>query len=141
MKCHSVLNKSTQVTTMKSKIPKALREQVWIVHVGKKYEVKCLTSWCSNKMTVFDFQCGHDVPESKGGGTDITNLVPICSRCNLSMSNDFTFREWCYQSKPPSKWKLFWKKWNILKWTLSGTKVSGTQSNQNNMNQKNKPSK
>ena len=39
-------------------------------------------------MNVFDFHVGHNVPESKGGATNIDNLKPICSRCNSSMSNN-----------------------------------------------------
>jgi len=58
-------------------------------------------------MTVFDFQCGHDVPESKGGETILENLVPICARCNLSMSNTYTFKEWNQLSKPKSLTKWF----------------------------------
>ncbi len=92
---------------MKEKIPKALREQVWIARIGRKFEHKCMTTWCQNNMTAFDFQCGHDVPESKGGSTDIFNLVPICSRCNSSMSNNYTFKEWCDKSSEYSKWKAF----------------------------------
>lgn len=104
---------------LKKKIPKALREQVWIVHAGKVFERKCLTDWCNNTMTVFDFQCGHNIPESKKGKTDISNLVPICSRCNLSMSNQFTFTEWCKQSKaipvekPPTWTKIVSKFFGI----------------------------
>ena len=79
---------------MKAKIPRALREQVWLVHVGPKFQYKCRVSWCTNTMNVFDFQCGHNIPESKGGTTDVQNLVPICSRCNLSMGNQFTIDEW-----------------------------------------------
>lgn len=78
----------------KKKIGKALREQVWIQKVGRNFEAKCTTPWCKNTITVFDFQCGHDIPESKGGATRIENLIPICSRCNLSMSNQYTFEEW-----------------------------------------------
>lgn len=78
----------------KQTIPKALREAVWITHAGRTFEKKCLTPWCPNIMSVFDFQTGHDIPESKGGATTIDNLVPICSRCNLSMSNTYTFKEW-----------------------------------------------
>ena len=62
-------------------------------------------------MTVFDFQCGHDIPESKGGSTDILNLIPICSRCNSSMSNNYTFQEWCDKSSEVSKWKVFFNKY------------------------------
>ena len=79
----------------KKKISAALREQVWIQHSGRVFERKCMVTWCKNTITVFDFQCGHDIPESKGGPTDITNLYPICGKCNLSMSNTYTFKEWC----------------------------------------------
>ena len=79
---------------MKDKIPKALREQVWLTHIGKRYEAKCYISWCSNTITVFDFQSGHNIPESKGGPTKPENLIPICSRCNQSMGDRYTFDEW-----------------------------------------------
>ena len=78
----------------KMTIPKALREQVWIKHIGKKYESKCPIGWCKNTITVFDFQSGHIIPESKGGPTNLENLMPICSRCNLSMNNQYTITEW-----------------------------------------------
>ena len=79
----------------KQKISAALREQVWVQRNGRIFETKCMVTWCKNTVTVFDFQCGHDIPESKGGPTDITNLYPICGKCNLSMSNTYTFQEWC----------------------------------------------
>ena len=40
------------------------------------------------------FNPGHIIPESKGGPTTIENLMPICSRCNLSMNNQYTITEW-----------------------------------------------
>jgi HNH endonuclease len=83
----------------KSPIPKALREQVWLKYVGKEYSTKCKTTWCENNINVFDFQCGHNIPESKGGPTTIENLLPICSRCNLSMSDKYSFDEWCTKFK------------------------------------------
>jgi hypothetical protein len=78
----------------KQKIPKALREQVWIHHNGKLFSCKCKIPWCQNQMTAFDFQCGHNIPESKGGKTTLENLIPICSRCNTSMGNSYTIDEW-----------------------------------------------
>jgi len=45
-------------------------------------------------INVFDFHVGHDVPESKGGELDIQNLKPICARCNLSMSDNYTIEGW-----------------------------------------------
>jgi 5-methylcytosine-specific restriction endonuclease McrA len=81
-------------TYQKAHIPKALREQVWIQYYGTVFHNKCPTCWCQNRVNVFDFQVGHNVPESKGGSTTIDNLIPICGRCNLSMSNTYTFDEW-----------------------------------------------
>lgn len=78
----------------KDKIPKALREQVWLKCMGKTYEGKCPIVWCSNVINVYDFQCGHNIPESRGGKTDLTNLFVVCSRCNMSMSDKFTIDEW-----------------------------------------------
>jgi 5-methylcytosine-specific restriction endonuclease McrA len=79
----------------KTKIPKALREQVWLRHMGQVFEGKCPTSWCQNRITVFNFESGHDIPESKGGSTTIENLIPLCGKCNKSMSNQYMFKEWC----------------------------------------------
>jgi 5-methylcytosine-specific restriction endonuclease McrA len=83
----------------KEQIPKAVKEQVWLRDMGKIYEGKCKTSWCQNKVTVFDFQAGHNIAESKGGPTTLDNLVVICSRCNLSMASNYTFTEWSSQYK------------------------------------------
>lgn len=78
----------------KDKIPKALREQIWIHHFGKVFEVKCPIVWCKNKITVFEYHMGHNLPEAHGGKADFNNLLPICSRCNTSMSDDYTIDEW-----------------------------------------------
>ena len=124
----------------KGKIPKAIREQLWVQKVGKKFETKCKTTWCRNKITVFDFQAGHDVPESKGGETTIANLVPICSRCNLSMSNQFTFKDWCRKGKEPSKWNMFIQGIRQV-WKSLDTKESGSKSPPKVTNRKDKPLK
>ena len=80
--------------SIKTKIPRALREQVWLKICGKKFESKCTIRWCENIISVFDFHAGHNIPESKGGPTTLENLKPICSRCNLSMGNDYSIDEW-----------------------------------------------
>jgi len=100
----------TETPYQKANIPRALREQVWIQHTGKIFHSKCPTRWCQNWITVFDFQVGHNVPESKGGSTTIDNLVPLCSRCNQSMSNNYTFDDWSktFGSRKRS-WNEFWK--------------------------------
>jgi 5-methylcytosine-specific restriction endonuclease McrA len=84
---------------MKFKFPKALREQVWLTYIGKKFEHKCLVGWCENKITPFNFEVGHNIPESKGGTTDIDNLRPICGNCNRSMGNSYSIDEFSNLSK------------------------------------------
>lgn len=84
----------------KERIPKALREQVWLTYIGKHYQRTCWIPWCKNTMTCFDFHVGHNMPESKGGTLEIGNLRPICARCNLSMSDSYTISEWMAYAGP-----------------------------------------
>ena len=91
-------------TTRKATIPKALREQVWIQHIGQKFDSKCKVVWCTNRINVFDFQSGHNIPESKGGSTSVDNLIPICARCNTSMGSQYTIDEWNRKFASRSKW-------------------------------------
>ena len=84
----------------KAKIPKAIREQCWLTAFGKKFEHRCYVPWCTNIINVFDFHVGHDIPESKGGTLDVHNLKPICARCNLSMSDNYTIQEWIALTRP-----------------------------------------
>ena len=88
----------------KAKIPKAIREQTWIQTFGKDFEHKCYISWCDNTINVFDFHVGHDKPESKGGKLSVDNLKPICARCNLSMSNNYSIQEWNKLNGKEKKW-------------------------------------
>jgi hypothetical protein len=92
------------VEYQKTSIPKALREQVWIYYAGRVFESRCLVPWCRNTMNVFDFHVGHDQPESKGGATQLSNLRPICSRCNLSMGSQHSIQSWTALSHPVGCW-------------------------------------
>ena len=85
---------SLHVNNKKEQIPKRIREMVWTMHNNEKYSNKCYVSWCDNIINVFNYQVGHDIPESKGGTLDLSNLKPICSNCNLSMGNKYTITEW-----------------------------------------------
>lgn len=89
--------------TQKIKIPKSLREQVWLRYNGHSFNHKCYVTWCTNNVTPFDFEVGHNIPESKGGSIEIHNLRPICSRCNKSMGNHFTITEYSALSKPDTE--------------------------------------
>ena len=86
----------------KSKIPRALKEQVWIKHNKKKFQVKCPIQWCKNKINCFNHHVGHVCPESKGGPTILENLKPICAKCNLSMSNNYTIDEFSEKFASPT---------------------------------------
>jgi 5-methylcytosine-specific restriction endonuclease McrA len=81
-------------SSRKEKIPKRIREIVWTTYNGEQYSSKCYVSWCNNIINVFNYQVGHDIPESKGGTLEISNLKPICGNCNLSMGNKYTITEW-----------------------------------------------
>ena len=59
-------------------------------------------------MTVFDFESGHNIPESKGGTLNIDNLRPICAKCNRSMGDDYTIDEFSRISKRSARlWECF----------------------------------
>jgi len=90
----NTLFKNIPARYKKRKIPAAIREAVWIKHCGRAFEHKCATTWCQNTITAFDFQCGHNIPESKGGTLALTNLYPLCARCNVSMGDRYTIDEW-----------------------------------------------
>jgi|TARA_B110000967_G_scaffold169559_1_gene179070 hypothetical protein len=98
--------------TKKATIRAAVKEQCWLTNIGRKYDSPCYIKWCNNTITVFDFQCGHDIPESKGGTLDLDNLKPICSRCNASMSDDYTIQEW--QQLATNKKKKHWCRFRCL---------------------------
>ena len=108
----------------KSKIPAALREQVWLQSCGRVYEMKCRIEWCNNTMTVHDFHCGHNVPECRGGKTLLNNLVPICARCNLSMGSTYTIDEWSTFSRSIERVPGSHRTWFgcIVPWTMRSSK-------------------
>jgi len=74
----------------KTKIPIALKQQVWLKHNGETFKAKCMVKWCSNQITVFNFHAGHNIPEAQNGPTIVDNLFPICATCNLSMGSNYT---------------------------------------------------
>lgn len=66
-------------------IPKGVKEDLWIRHFGKRYKGNCFV--CGDKIETKKFEAGHVVPVSKGGTDKLSNLKPICSKCNKGMSN------------------------------------------------------
>lgn len=90
----------------KKKIAAALREQVWLSAMGEQFKAKCTVTWCSNHITVFNFQCGHLLAESKNGPTTLENMRPICGRCNQSMGT-MHMDQWQQLGKGPQKRSLW----------------------------------
>jgi len=85
----------------RSKIPKGVRVDVWNKYVGKdKVEGKCFV--CNKPIRITNFEVGHNKAVSKGGSDRITNLRPICRKCNLSMG---TMSIEAYKKKYYSKTK------------------------------------
>ena len=65
-------------------IPKPLREAVWHKAYGNKMDVKCWVCY-QNKISPFNFECGHIKSRKRGGSIELNNLRAICGLCNKSM--------------------------------------------------------
>lgn len=78
----------------KKKIPSRLRKDIWTEYNGYVFNSKCHIRWCRKSLDVFQFQAGHNIPESKGGSLSINNMRPICGECNHSMGSNYTIDEW-----------------------------------------------
>lgn len=76
----------SQKETLKPKsVPKSIRDMVWDKYIGEdipKHNCFCCKT---NKITMRDFHAGHVQSRKCGGTPDLTNLRPICHKCNLSM--------------------------------------------------------
>jgi len=110
----------------KETIPRALREQVWIHTAKTQFSIKCPVHWCNNKITVFDFHVGHNIPEAKGGTLALQNLKPICARCNLSMGSRYTIDEWNHLVPEVSETRHGCSVWNWGRTWSKGNKVFPT---------------
>jgi 5-methylcytosine-specific restriction endonuclease McrA len=69
----------------KAHIPKALRIAVWKTYIGLEVGTTLCMVCKTNTLNQMDFHCGHIVPEAEGGPTCLSNLRPVCAKCNLSM--------------------------------------------------------
>lgn len=69
----------------KKTISATMKRLVWNNWIGEEIgKSKCL---CCKTTDIIQssFNCGHIIPESKGGETIVSNLKPICQNCNSSM--------------------------------------------------------
>lgn len=80
-------------TSQKKKaIPKGIRNMLWDSLFKGCDGGHCQV--CSCDLRERDYEAGHIVAESKGGLTQIPNLVPVCHQCNLDMGTT-DMQEYC----------------------------------------------
>jgi hypothetical protein len=80
----NILDNDTKKFKKKS-IPITLKKLVWNNYIGEEIgKAKCLCCKLTD-ITQLSFNCGHIIPESKGGELKPNNLKPICQSCNSSM--------------------------------------------------------
>jgi hypothetical protein len=65
------------------KIKKKLRTEVWCKYFDDSRKGNCIV--CVDEINYDNFQCGHIKSVFYGGETNLTNLDPICGRCNNDM--------------------------------------------------------
>jgi hypothetical protein len=72
----------------KKKIPQKLREDVWDTYMKSSDWQPCSLCGKGNIRlgSTNGWDCGHVIPESRGGLTIIENLRPICKGCNASIA-------------------------------------------------------
>ena len=70
--------------TKRHVISKALKDSVFSKYCQSYDNAFCYVG-CGEKITPFNFECGHVVSINDDGETTLDNLRPICSRCNKSM--------------------------------------------------------
>jgi len=65
-------------------IPKAKRDRVWNKYIGVDEPAgKCYA--CNKPIHYQEFEVGHNRALAKGGSDEISNLRPICHKCNKDM--------------------------------------------------------
>lgn len=70
----------------KIKISPKLRFEVWRKYYNNNLEGKCPI--CNNNIGLYlGYHCGHIISEKNNGETNLDNLRPLCSNCNLKMNS------------------------------------------------------
>ena len=64
-------------------ITKTLRKAVWLNSNDSDMRGSCYC--CENSIEFDNFVCGHIIPVSIGGETNVNNMKPVCSYCNSNM--------------------------------------------------------
>jgi hypothetical protein len=78
---------SIDITSKSKSIPKSVRDLVWDKYIGEDIPKHSCFCCKTAKITMRDFHAGHIQSRKLGGSSDVTNLRPICHKCNLSMGS------------------------------------------------------
>lgn len=70
-------------TDYRIKIKPKLRREVWFKCYSTQIEGECYV--CSENINYDNFHCGHIESVFYNGKTELSNLLPICSSCNIDM--------------------------------------------------------
>lgn len=67
-------------------IPKVVRDEVWNTHIGQDKAIgNCYV--CDKELNIQYYECGHIISVKEDGDNSISNLRPVCSRCNKSVGS------------------------------------------------------
>ena len=85
----------------KRKVTKAIKDEVWRRYVGiDKREGKCVV--CKRAIYTDDFEAGHNKARAKGGTDNVSNLRPICTKCNRAMGTK-SIDQWIEKLQGPAE--------------------------------------
>jgi 5-methylcytosine-specific restriction endonuclease McrA len=81
----------SSVKKPRKNIPKTVKKTVWNTFIEtddpNKLRGKCFVG-CGTDINIDNFELGHIVAHSNGGGDNVDNLRPICGLCNKSMGTE-----------------------------------------------------
>ncbi len=78
---------NTKKHHVRKSVPLPVKERVWRRDHGSKVDAICPVCY-RNRISVFNFQCGHIISFKVGGSDGADNLVAICAPCNQSMGTE-----------------------------------------------------
>ena len=83
------------------RVTPATQAKVWRKRFGFRLTGVCV---CCHQQTISrdDFVCGHRRAYASGGSNDVSNLEPICSRCNRKMGTH-DLESWCKKFREERK--------------------------------------
>lgn len=85
--------------TKRKTIPKKVRSDLWKRYFGRTMDGECQICQDTIEFDSSKWHAGHIIPDVEGGTTELDNLAPLCSDCNLSMSKSNAI-DWARQYYP-----------------------------------------